>query len=52
MRIDEARHHDPSVRIHNFPVTDIRFDLIARTDSLDLPVADEHSAVANDPELR
>ena len=52
MRIDESRHYNAAARIHNFRVGNILFDLIARTDSLDLPVADEHSAIANDPELR
>jgi hypothetical protein len=52
MRIDESRHHNAPARIDNFCVATILFDLIARTDSLDLAVTDEHSAIPNDPELR
>src|SRR5262249_7604139 len=52
MRIDKSRHHYTAARINNFCVANILFDLIVRTDFLDLPVADEHSSVANDPELR
>ena len=52
MRIDESRHYNASIGIDNFCVANILFDLIARTDSLDLAVADEHSAIRNDPEFR
>ncbi len=49
VRIDESRHHNASTGIDNFFVANIPFDLSARTNTLDLPVADEHSAIANDP---
>jgi hypothetical protein len=52
MRIDESRDHNVSTGIHDFCITNILFDLVAGTDSLDLSVADEHSALANNPELR
>jgi hypothetical protein len=52
VRIDESRHHNASARIHNFCVANILSDFITRTDFLDFPIADEHSAIANDPERR
>jgi hypothetical protein len=52
VRIDESRHYNAPTRIDNFCIANILFDLIGRTDPLDLPVADEHSAIANDPERR
>ena len=36
MSIDEARYYNAPVRIHNLRVANIFFDLIARTDFLDL----------------
>ena len=50
--IDESRHHNAPACIHNFRIATILFDLIARTDPLNLPVADEHPAIANDPQFR
>ena len=52
MRIDESRHYNAPTGIHDFRVGNIPFELIARTDFLNLPVTDEHSAIANNPELR
>jgi hypothetical protein len=52
VRIYESRHHNASACIHNFRIAKIFFDLIARTYLLDLPVADEHSAIANNPYFR
>jgi hypothetical protein len=52
MRINESWHYNAPTRIHNLGVADIPFDLIARTDFLDLPVTDEHSPIANSAELR
>ena len=51
MRIYESRHHNATAGIHNFCVANILFDFVARTDALDLAVADEHSAIANDREF-
>jgi hypothetical protein len=51
VRIDESRHYNAPTRIYNFRVADILFDLSARTDFLDLAVADEHSAIANNREF-
>ena len=50
VRIDKSRHHYTTLGIHNFSVANILFDLGTRTDALDLAVADEHPAVANDLE--
>jgi hypothetical protein len=52
VRIDESRHHDASIGNDNFCVANILFDLIAQPDSLDLAIADEHSAIVNYPERR
>jgi hypothetical protein len=52
MRVDKPRHHNARMRINNFCIASVLFDLIALTHSLDPPVADEHSAIANDPEFR
>src|SRR5438309_9022165 len=52
VRIDESRHYNAPTRIDNFFVANILFDLSARTDFLDLAVADKHSSIANDPECR
>jgi hypothetical protein len=52
MRIDKSRHYNAPTRIENFCVANILFDLIARTYLLNLPVADEHSAIANNPYFR
>jgi hypothetical protein len=52
VRIDESQHHDASTGIDNFCIANILFDLIGRTDPLDLAVADEHSAIVNYPERR
>jgi hypothetical protein len=49
--IDKSRHHYATTGIHNFCVANIPFDLIARTDSFDLAVVDEHSAITDDPQL-
>jgi hypothetical protein len=50
VHIDESRHYDAPTRIDNFSVANILFDLIARTNFLDLAVADEHSAIVHNPE--
>jgi hypothetical protein len=52
MRIDESRQYNTPACIYNFRVANILFDLVARTSFLDLPVANEHSAVANNAQLR
>jgi hypothetical protein len=52
MGIDESRHYNSPPHINNFCVANILFDLIAWTNSFDLAVADEHSAVANNREFR
>ena len=52
MRIYEPGHYTAPARIHNHCVAKIPFDLIARADALDLPVADKHSAIANYCEFR
>jgi hypothetical protein len=52
MRIDESRHHDACTGIDNFCGASVLFDLIGRTDALDLPIADQHPAITNNPELR
>jgi hypothetical protein len=51
MRIDKSWHHDASTGIDNFCIASILSDLITQTDSLDFPVADQHPAIANDPNV-
>src|SRR5262249_55302146 len=52
MRIDEPRHYNALTGVDNVCVAKILFDLITSADALDLAVADEHSAIANNPKLR
>ena len=52
VRIDKSRQHNASASINDLRAARFLFDLIARTDCLDLAVADEHSAIVNDPERR
>src|ERR1043166_5547298 len=52
VRIDESRHRDAPPKIDKFRIFRFLLDFIARTDDVDLAVADQNSAVANDSELR
>src|SRR6266480_4905243 len=51
VRINEARQHNSPPKIDNLRALRFLFDFVARTDDVDLAVANQHSAVASDSEL-
>src|SRR5436309_15940050 len=52
MRIDKARRDNAPARVNDLYVASVLLDLIARPNLLDFAIAHNHSAVANDRELR
>src|SRR6266567_3651211 len=48
VRIDKPGKHKPPAEIDNLRITRCLFDFVARTDDVDLAVANKQSAVAND----
>src|SRR5439155_24679470 len=52
VRIDKSRKDTPSTSINNLGFARVLLDLIASTNDIDPAIADKHSAIANDPELR
>src|SRR5436309_14680782 len=48
VRIAKSGKHKPTAEIDNLRVTRCLFDFVARTDDVDLAVANKQSAVAND----
>src|SRR4029077_4081405 len=51
VRIDKSGENNAPTGIHNLRVACVVRDLRARTDYVDLSVADQHSAIANDCRL-
>ena len=51
VRIDESGKQNALAKIDNFRIARFFFDLIAQTDDVDLAIANQDSAVANDSEL-
>ena len=53
VRIDKSRQqNDAPFCIDDLRIARLLLDLVARTDDVDLAVANQHSAIANDRELR
>ena len=52
VRIDKSGKDDFSISIDDFRAICFLLDVSARGNDVDLAVADQHSAIVNDPELR
>ena len=46
--IDESRQNNPPSGIDDLRIVCLFLDLVAQADDIDLAIADQHSAVAND----
>jgi hypothetical protein len=51
MRIDKARQYNTPASVNDLSSARFLFDLIARTDTVDFAVANQHSAIADNCQL-
>ena len=50
--VDKSRQHNASASVNDLRAARFSFDLIARPNAVDLVIADQDPAIANDSELR